>query len=108
MKVHQTHRRRKRDNTIADESRWNLHSRRSERKRAARNGVIDHLKLVIENYRRVSENSCTRHPEYKPEMGGREVPFSGEDLWIDRADFREEANKAVQARLVMGKRSASA
>ena len=28
------------------------------------------------------------HPN-KPEMGSRQVPFSGE-IWIDRADFREE------------------
>ena len=29
-------------------------------------------------------------------MGTRDVPFSGE-IWIDRADFREEANKQYQA-----------
>ena len=40
------------------------------------------------------------HPN-KPEMGSREVPFSGE-IWIDRADFREEANKQYK-RLVLGK-----
>ncbi|MGS9059150.1 glutamine--tRNA ligase, partial [Salmonella enterica subsp. enterica serovar Infantis] len=41
-----------------------------------------------------------KHPN-KPEMGSREVPFSSE-IWIDRADFREEANKQYK-RLVMGK-----
>ena len=40
------------------------------------------------------------HPN-KPEMGSREVPFSAE-IWIDRADFREEANKQYK-RLVLGK-----
>ncbi len=40
------------------------------------------------------------HPK-KPEMGNRDVPFSGE-IWIDRADFREEANKQYK-RLVLGK-----
>ncbi len=40
------------------------------------------------------------HPN-KPEMGRRDVPFSGE-IWIDRADFREEANKQYK-RLVLGK-----
>ena len=40
------------------------------------------------------------HPN-KPEMGSRQVPFSGE-IWIDRADFREEANKQYK-RLVLGK-----
>ncbi len=34
-------------------------------------------------------------------MGSRQVPFSGE-IWIDRADFREEANKQYK-RLVLGK-----
>ncbi|VTO28825.1 glutaminyl-tRNA synthetase [Klebsiella pneumoniae] len=34
-------------------------------------------------------------------MGSREVPFSAE-IWIDRADFREEANKQYK-RLVLGK-----
>ncbi|XPE55273.1 hypothetical protein ACNKHW_04015 [Shigella flexneri] len=40
------------------------------------------------------------HPN-KPEMGSREVPFSRE-IWIDRADFREEANKQYK-RLVLNK-----
>jgi glutaminyl-tRNA synthetase len=64
--------------------------------------VIDPVKLVIENYLQGSSEIVTmpNHPN-KPEMGTREVPFSGE-IWIDRADFREEANKQYK-RLVLGK-----
>lgn len=64
--------------------------------------VIDPVKLVIENYPQGESELVTmpNHPN-KPEMGSREVPFSGE-IWIDRADFREEANKQYK-RLVMGK-----
>ncbi len=64
--------------------------------------VLDPLKVVIENLPAHHEELLTmpNHPN-KPEMGTREVPFSRE-LWIDRADFREEANKHYK-RLVMGK-----
>lgn len=64
--------------------------------------VIDPVKLVIENYPQGAGEmvSMPNHPN-KPEMGTRDVPFSGE-IWIDRADFREEANKQYK-RLVLGK-----
>ena len=64
--------------------------------------VIDPVKLVIENYPQGESEIVTmpNHPN-KPEMGSRDVPFSAE-IWIDRADFREEANKQYK-RLVMGK-----
>ena len=64
--------------------------------------VIDPVKLVIENYPQGESElvSMPNHPN-KPEMGSRDVPFSG-DIWIDRADFREEANKQYK-RLVLGK-----
>jgi glutaminyl-tRNA synthetase len=64
--------------------------------------VIDPVKLVIENYPQGESEMVTmpNHPN-KPEMGSREVPFSAE-IWIDRADFREEANKQYK-RLVLGK-----
>ena len=64
--------------------------------------VIDPVKLVIENYPQGESETVTmpNHPN-KPEMGSREVPFSAE-IWIDRADFREEANKQYK-RLVLGK-----
>ena len=64
--------------------------------------VIDPVKLVIENYPQGASELVVmpNHPN-KPEMGSRDVPFSGE-IWIDRADFREEANKQYK-RLVLGK-----
>ncbi|MEH0888646.1 glutamine--tRNA ligase, partial [Enterobacter sp. UNJFSC 003] len=63
--------------------------------------VIDPVKLVIENYQGEGEMvTMPNHPN-TPEMGSRQVPFSGE-IWIDRADFREEANKQYK-RLVLGK-----
>lgn len=65
--------------------------------------VIDPVKLVIENYPQGESEmvAMPNHPN-KPEMGSREVPFSAE-IWIDRADFREEANKQYK-RLVLGKK----
>ncbi|MEN4698896.1 glutamine--tRNA ligase [Pantoea agglomerans] len=64
--------------------------------------VLDPLKVVIENLPAGHSEIVTmpNHPG-KPEMGTREVPFSRE-IWIDRADFREEANKQYK-RLVLGK-----
>mgnify|MGYP005980530169 FL=1 len=64
--------------------------------------VIDPVKLIITNYPQGQSEMVTmpNHPN-RPEMGNREVPFSGE-IWIDRADFREEANKQYK-RLVLGK-----
>ncbi len=46
-------------------------------------------------------NGHHAEPSKQTEMGSRQVPFSGE-IWIDRADFREEANKQYK-RLVLGK-----
>lgn len=62
--------------------------------------VLDPVRLVIENldHEEILQAPC--HPN-KPEMGSRELPFSRE-LYIDRADFREEANKKYK-RLVLGK-----
>ncbi|USD33198.1 MULTISPECIES: glutamine--tRNA ligase [Vibrio] len=64
--------------------------------------VLDPVKVVIENYDegKVEILSVANHPN-KPEMGEREVPFTRE-LWIEREDFREEANKKYK-RLVLGK-----
>ncbi|NIF22981.1 glutamine--tRNA ligase [Candidatus Pantoea multigeneris] len=64
--------------------------------------VIDPIKVVLENLPADHAEIITmpNHPN-KPEMGTREVPFSHE-VWIDRADFREEANKQYK-RLVLGK-----
>ncbi|EHD22497.1 MULTISPECIES: glutamine--tRNA ligase [Brenneria] len=64
--------------------------------------VLDPVKVVIENLPAGHEELVTmpNHPN-KPEMGSRQVAFSRE-VYIDRADFREEANKQYK-RLVLGK-----
>ncbi|WP_387689566.1 glutamine--tRNA ligase [Photorhabdus sp. RM71S] len=63
--------------------------------------VLDPVRLVIENMPEGEQIlSMPNHPN-KPEMGSREVPFSRE-IYIDRADFREEANRQYK-RLVLGK-----
>ncbi|MBF8999824.1 MULTISPECIES: glutamine--tRNA ligase [Vibrio] len=64
--------------------------------------VLDPVKIVIENYDadKVEVLNLPNHPN-KPEMGEREVPFTRE-VWIEREDFREEANKKYK-RLVLGK-----
>ncbi|CAM8407298.1 glutamine--tRNA ligase [Morganella morganii] len=63
--------------------------------------VIDPVKVVIENMPEGDVMvTMPNHPN-KPEMGSREVLFSRE-IWIDRADFREEANKQYK-RLVLNK-----
>ncbi|CDT86013.1 glutamyl-tRNA synthetase [Vibrio coralliirubri] len=64
--------------------------------------VLDPVKIVIENYEAGAVETLTvaNHPN-KPEMGTREVPFTRE-VWIERDDFREEANKKYK-RLVLGK-----
>ncbi len=64
--------------------------------------VLHPLRLVIDNYPEGKEEffSAPNHP-LNPDMGQREVPFSGE-VFIDAADFRETANKQYK-RLVLGK-----
>ncbi|MCE2570237.1 glutamine--tRNA ligase [Motilimonas eburnea] len=64
--------------------------------------VINPLKVVIENYPedQVEMLTASNHPKDES-MGSRELPFSRE-IYIDRDDFREEANKKYK-RLVLGK-----
>ncbi|MGL4600782.1 MAG: glutamine--tRNA ligase, partial [Plesiomonas sp.] len=64
--------------------------------------VIDPVRVVIENLPEGHLENLTApaHPN-KPEMGTRELPFTRE-VFIDRADFREAANKQFK-RLVLGK-----
>ncbi|GKW41561.1 glutamine--tRNA ligase [Pectobacterium carotovorum subsp. carotovorum] len=64
--------------------------------------VLDPVKVVIENLSAEHEEfvAMPNHPN-KPKMGSRQVAFSRE-VYIDRADFREEANKQYK-RLVLGK-----
>jgi glutaminyl-tRNA synthetase len=65
-----------------------------------RMAVLNPLKLVITNYRQdqVEELQVASHPKDES-FGKRIVPFSRE-IWIDREDFREEANRKYK-RLVL-------
>ncbi|MDO4687646.1 MAG: glutamine--tRNA ligase [Plesiomonas sp.] len=64
--------------------------------------VLDPVHVVIENLpeSHLEVLQAPVHPN-KAEMGTRELPFTRE-IFIDRADFREEANKQYK-RLVLGK-----
>ena len=64
--------------------------------------VLDPVKVIIENFSTTIDEvlSMPNHPN-RPELGHREVMFTRE-IYIDRADFREEANKNYK-RLVLGK-----
>lgn len=65
--------------------------------------VLHPLKLIIENFGAPgverTEFAAANHPEH-PEMGTRPLSFSRE-LYIDAADFREQANRHYK-RLVTG------
>ena len=62
--------------------------------------VIDPVRVVIENFEGEEMLTAPNHPN-RPELGERQLPFTKE-IYIDRADFREEANKQYK-RLVLGK-----
>jgi len=64
--------------------------------------VLDPIKVIIENYPQgqVEQLTAPNHPNDEA-MGTRQVPFTRE-VCIDRADFREEANKKYK-RLVIDK-----
>ncbi|MCG7532178.1 glutamine--tRNA ligase [Psychrobium sp. MM17-31] len=64
--------------------------------------VLDPIKLVIENYPegQVEQLNAPNHPNDEA-MGTRQLPFTRE-IFIDRADFKEEANKKYK-RLVLDK-----
>jgi len=55
--------------------------------------VLDPIKLIISNYPegRTEDLPSENNPE-DPSAGTRTMPFSRE-LWMERADFKEEANK---------------
>ncbi|MCC4310141.1 glutamine--tRNA ligase/YqeY domain fusion protein [Alcanivorax marinus] len=65
--------------------------------------VLNPLKLVIENWPEGHEETLVApvHPQDEA-MGSREMPLTRE-VYIDREDFREEANKKYK-RLVLGDR----
>ncbi len=56
-------------------------------------GVLDPVKLVIDNYPddKTEQITAKNHPQ-NPEMGTRELPFSKE-LYIERSDFMEDPPK---------------
>jgi glutaminyl-tRNA synthetase len=62
--------------------------------------VLDPIKVTITNYPadKLEWLTAPNHP--KEDMGERKLPF-GREIYIDRADFREEANKKYK-RLVLG------
>ncbi|MBR4136000.1 MAG: glutamine--tRNA ligase/YqeY domain fusion protein [Bacteroidales bacterium] len=83
----------KRDNII-DVSLLEFCAREHLNKVATRTmAVLDPVKLIIDNYPDdlVEEMDAVNNPE-DPEAGTRKVPFAKE-LWIERADFRENADK---------------
>ena len=65
--------------------------------------VLDPLKVVLTDYPEDKDEviSAPAHPA-REELGQRDLPFTRE-IYIDRDDFREEANKKYK-RLVLGKR----
>jgi glutaminyl-tRNA synthetase len=65
-------------------------------------GVLDPVKVVITNYPEGKEELLdASYNDYEEGFGSREVPFSRE-LYIEKEDFREEANKKF-FRLKLGK-----
>ncbi len=65
--------------------------------------VMNPLKLVIHNYPhgQVEQLGAPGHPN-RDDLGERQLPFTRE-VYIERDDFREEANKKFK-RLVLGKK----
>lgn len=63
-------------------------------------GVLDPVKLIIDNYEGEEWLEAENNPEDET-AGNREIPFSKE-LYIEREDFKEEANRKF-FRLTLGK-----
>ena len=83
----------KRDNVV-DMNLLEFHMREHLNKTAPRvMAVLDPLKVVLTNYPDDGEEwlEAENNPE-DPAAGHRKVPFSSE-LWIEKADFREQANR---------------
>ncbi|NVK21289.1 MAG: glutamine--tRNA ligase/YqeY domain fusion protein [Kangiellaceae bacterium] len=77
------------DMTLLEDNVRNDLDSKAERRMA----VLDPIKVVITNYPEDKEEMLTgkNHPKFD-EMGTRTLPFSRE-IYIDRADYRESANK---------------
>ncbi|MBO4232474.1 MAG: glutamine--tRNA ligase/YqeY domain fusion protein [Bacteroidales bacterium] len=91
----------KRDNVI-DVSLLEFCAREDLNKVATRTmAILDPVKLIIDNFPedKVEMMNAVNNPE-NPDAGTREVPFTKE-LWIERADFRENADKKFY-RLTLG------
>ena len=91
----------KRDNII-DVSLLEFCAREDLNKVATRTmAVLDPVKLIIDNYPegQTEEVDAVNNPE-DPNAGTRKLPF-GKELWIERADFREVADKKFY-RLTIG------
>ncbi|MCQ2344799.1 MAG: glutamine--tRNA ligase/YqeY domain fusion protein [Paludibacteraceae bacterium] len=54
--------------------------------------IMDPIKLVIDNYEGNGEMVTIENNPDTPESGSREVRF-GREVWIERGDFRKEADK---------------
>lgn len=83
----------KRDNVV-DVALLDFHVREHLNKIAPRvMGVLNPLKVVLTNYKEGEEEwlDAENNPE-DPSAGSRKVPFSRE-LYIEKEDFREEANR---------------
>jgi glutaminyl-tRNA synthetase len=63
-------------------------------------GVMDPVKLIITNWDKGTEMVEVENNPGDEKAGTRMIPFSGE-LWIEREDFREEANNKFH-RLKLG------
>ena len=83
----------KRENSI-DEALLEFKIREDLNKTANRvMAVLDPVKVVITNYPEGKEEFLTaEYNDYEDGFGSREVPFSRE-IYIEREDFKEEANK---------------
>lgn len=83
----------KRDNVV-DVALLDFHVREHLNKIAPRvMGVLNPIKVVLTNYKKGDEEwlDAENNPE-DPSAGSRKVPFSRE-LYIEKEDFREEANR---------------
>ncbi|MEI7431842.1 MAG: glutamine--tRNA ligase/YqeY domain fusion protein [Betaproteobacteria bacterium] len=78
--------------TLLEEAMREVMNESAERRVA----VLDPLKLIIDNYPVGQSEECIVHNHpFKPELGTRTMPFSGE-LWIEREDFMEEPSKGYR------------
>jgi len=81
-----------RANSLVDTEFLYFHVREELNRNAPRRmAVLDPVKLIITNWPegRVESFAAENHPD-KPELGSRNLSFSGE-LWVERSDYMDEA-----------------